>query len=160
MMTSSEAARKRRMTGMPDRQQRWETRRRPGSCTAPRGCAARKGGWREQQNFTVLAVCNIENKSPSEPKAGGKGPAGSPRRGQAGPDRGQRWANEGVLLPVLPHRFRAPHLQGAPESLPGWSLCETRGNRNYRSPAHTITLCELILLFNELRCYSSNFCTI
>lgn len=58
-------------------------------------------------------------------------------------------------LPMLPHWSGA--LQHLPGAAAGRSFCETRGNRNYRSPPHTITLCELILFLNEFSCYFSNF---
>lgn len=58
-------------------------------------------------------------------------------------------------LPALPHWSGALH--HLPRAAAGRSFCETRGNRNYRSPAHTITLRELILLLNEFSCYFSNF---
>lgn len=146
MMTSSEAATRRGMTGMPEQAAAPGATAGAPALLPPPAPAVGK----ETLEHSKTAPDRLEVM---------QGTRGRWERCRRQPRRGQAAADLcSELLPVLPHRA-LPDTAGAP-ALPGWSFCETRGNRNYRSPAQTITGRELILLLNEFRCYSSNFCII
>lgn len=154
-MTSSEAARKGRMTGMP------EQAAAPGGSAGAQVPAPTAGTclWNRdfgtQENFSRSSAGDAGNYELSRSKSWWDRSRRQPWRGQAAAELGSVGLSSSLSCPT----GHCPTPQ-VPQRLPGWSFCETRGNRNYRSPAHTITGRELILLLNEFRCYFSNFCII